>query len=145
VQFALVHAVATIRSRTVIHQKTIYSHLLSSFWDWDDFPSFGLATAVGLVSVFLITFTAIAFPFLFEWIGTAALLIEAMLGLPQVVKNYQRSSTEGFSWFLLGTWILGDAFKTVFFLANNTPYQFVMCGIIQLFVDAVMLAQMLIY
>ena len=43
------------------------------------------------------------------------------------------------------TWFVGDAFKTVFFIARHAPAQFIMCGAIQLIVDVLVAIQMRLY
>jgi hypothetical protein len=84
-----------------------------------------------------------------------------MLGLPQVWRNHQRQSTEGFRYVhlapsqhqklisgsrvLLVSWFGGDAFKTFYFYYSNAPFQFLLCGITQLTVDCVALAQWFFY
>jgi len=78
-------------------------------------------------------------------LGFAALSTEAVLGLPQIYKNYMAKSTAGLSMVLIGTWFLGDGYKTIFFIMKDLPFQFIMCGAFQLFVDVVIVLQMVIY
>lgn len=46
---------------------------------------------------------------------------------------------------LVFAWFAGDIFKTAFFLFRRAPLQFVLCGLIQLVVDAAVALQMRIY
>lgn len=118
----------------------------SQFWNWTDLFSYIAFTAlftltVGTVSLFLIPTSA----FYVELLGFFALATEAVLGLPQVVKNYKNQSVAGLSTVLLGTWFLGDGYKTVYFVFKNQPAQFIACGAFQLMVDCVLLFQYIHY
>jgi len=42
-------------------------------------------------------------------------------------------------------WVIGDSFKTYYYIANQLKYQFIACGIIQLCIDCVIIAQTIIY
>ena len=42
-------------------------------------------------------------------------------------------------------WLLGDAFKAFYFFRNVAPFQFIICGIIQLVVDVLISAQIFFY
>lgn len=76
-------------------------------------------------------------------LGTVALFTEAVLAVPQVIRNWQTGSADGLSWVLLGTFFLGDSYKTVYFYLKNQPFQFALCGSFQLFIDFVLAFQML--
>ena len=42
--------------------------------------------------------------------------IEATLGLPQLISNYQNKSVQGLSLTMIGMWFMGDFAKTVYFI-----------------------------
>lgn len=42
-------------------------------------------------------------------------------------------------------WACGDSFKTSYFVARGSPAQFVLCGVLQLFIDALIFAQIALY
>lgn len=84
-------------------------------------------------------------PAIWELVGTAALGIEAMLGVPQGWSNYKRKSTEGCSKELITSWFLGDLSKIVLFIIRDSPAQFIACGAFQLFMDFFILGQMQFY
>jgi hypothetical protein len=116
------------------------------FWNWTDLFSYIafialFALAVGTVSLFLIPVSTVYI----ELLGFFALATEACLGLPQVIKNYTNQSVAGLSTVLLGTWFLGDGYKTVYFVFKNQPAQFIACGAFQLMVDCVLLFQFVHY
>ena len=92
-----------------------------------------------------------------------AVLFEALLGIPQFLRNLRLKSTEGMSvkmvslfdrslfsctvhclWQVL-LWASGDIFKTVYFILRNAPKQFWICGILQISIDVAILGQVLLY
>jgi len=97
-----------------------------------------LFLAIWLVSVPL----SLALPAYVEALGLLAVLFEAMLAVPQVVRNHQRGTTEGLSAILVLTWVGGDAYKLGFCLVRNFPLQFIACAALQLALDAVVCFQM---
>ncbi|KAF9115154.1 PQ-loop repeat-containing protein 1 [Mortierella sp. AM989] len=74
-----------------------------------------------------------------------ALGIEATVPLPQAIQNYRSKSTAGFSPAILLMWVIGDSFKTYYYIKTSAKYQFVGCGIIQLCIDCVIITQTVIY
>lgn len=78
-------------------------------------------------------------------IGTFALLIESTLAMPQLLLNHQFKTTRGLRGELVFAWALGDAAKTILFLARGAPIQFLICGVVQLVVDFGIFYQMRIY
>lgn len=80
-----------------------------------------------------------------EIIGYLSLTIEAFLGFPQLLKNYQNKSTLGMSHHMVLLWTGGDLFKTGYFLVKKVPKQFIICGILQVSIDLMILAQISFY
>lgn len=76
-----------------------------------------------------------------ETLGFLAVLTEAMLGVPQLYRNYRHQSTEGMSIKMVLMWASGDTFKTAYFLLNGAPLQFSVCGLLQVLVDLAILGQ----
>ena len=42
-------------------------------------------------------------------------------------------------------WTLGDVFKTAYFVMNDSPAQFWVCGSVQILIDVAILLQVLLY
>lgn len=146
-QFVMLHVCCKYPSSSQKVAKSLLEEVSTNyFWNWPDMISYiafiGLfSTIVGVTSGLLIPVS----PLYVEVLGYAALMIEATLGLPQLIQNYKRQNTEGFSMVLLGTFFLGDTFKTVTFIARGNPMQFIACGVFQLLVDFALLYQVLTY
>ncbi|XP_001601933.1 solute carrier family 66 member 2 isoform X1 [Nasonia vitripennis] len=115
------------------------------FWKWTDFQSYVdfmlLFAFVGTVMMYLL----IDIPIFVESIGLLALLTEAMLGLPQFIRNFINKSTEGMSIAMVIMWTMGDTFKTCYFIQRSAPVQFQICGVLQILIDLTILAQVHLY
>lgn len=83
--------------------------------------------------------------FFVEFVGYLSLTIEALLGFPQLVKNFNNKSTLGMSLTMVLLWTGGDLFKTGYFFLNEVPKQFIVCGILQVSIDLAILAQVSLY
>jgi len=145
VQFVMLE-ICVRYAKGVKKSSTITDLDVSQFWNWSDLFSYVVFIAVfcltvGTISLFLIPISSAYI----ELLGTMSTTIEAVLGLPQAIKNYKSQSVEGLSPVLLGTWFLGDGFKTFYFIFKNQPIQFIACGIFQLLVDCVLLFQYFYY
>ncbi|KAM4721880.1 solute carrier family 66 member 2-like [Rhinophrynus dorsalis] len=112
------------------------------FWKWSRFEDY-------LQFCFCLTITGALLTYVFldasayvEGIGLLALLTEAMLGVPQLLKNFKSNSTRGMSVKMVVLWTAGDCFKTVYFIIKETPAQFWLCGTLQICLDVAILLQM---
>lgn len=74
-------------------------------------------------------------------LGLFALGLESALPVPQLLSNQRRKSLAGFRLSVLGGWLVGDAFKTVYFIINGSPVQFLAGGLFALSVDVAILVQ----
>ncbi|VDN58996.1 unnamed protein product [Dracunculus medinensis] len=74
-----------------------------------------------------------------------SLLVEACLGIPQLLRNYQRHATTGMSVRMVLMWLIGDCAKTVYFIVRSSPVQFWVCAILQITIDILILAQVHFY
>ncbi|CAL8360591.1 unnamed protein product [Lota lota] len=115
------------------------------FWQWSVFEDYLLFCLAFSVACCLLTLLLLDSPLFIEALGSLALLLEALLGLPQLLQNLQNRSTRGMSVKMVVMWTLGDIFKTSYFLLNQSPVQFWVCGSVQICVDAIILLQVFIY
>ncbi|KAG7571323.1 hypothetical protein FFLO_00675 [Filobasidium floriforme] len=116
-----------------------------NFWQWDRLGSY-LEFLAGFIVVMVIIHFALGWSSsVVESLGLIALGLESTLPIPQLLSNYRRRSTEGFSDLVLAGWLGGDIFKTGFYLARHSPMQFTICGAITVLLDLCVLAQRLIY
>ncbi|XP_012267779.2 solute carrier family 66 member 2 isoform X2 [Athalia rosae] len=112
------------------------------FTDFQSYLDFILLFgAIGAVVMYLFVDVLI----FVETVGLVAVLTEAMLGVPQLMHNFQQQSTEGMSITMVGMWTVGDTFKTCYFIAREAPVQFAICGALQVVVDISILGQVYLY
>lgn len=126
------------------------SQLIGDFWNWNEAatycnlqPDYFLLLFWAALST--LTLALRSLPVYFELLGFAALLTEAVLGIPQLLKNLKSGSTEGLSVGMIYGWAVGDVCKTAYFVGKAEPVQFVVCGVVQIAVDLSILAQVFLY
>ncbi|CAA16511.3 PQ-loop repeat-containing protein 1 [Caenorhabditis elegans] len=130
-----------------LRKSILKGDFIRSFWAWHDLASFIIALLVftifwsGIMSIIIHFQISI----LIETIGMIALLTEATLGVPQLLRNFQRKSTQGMSIPMVLAWLAGDLAKTGYFVATGSPKQFWVCAILQITIDILILGQVFIY
>lgn len=115
------------------------------FWAWTDFQSYIDFLLVVSLVMSLLTFLLLDFIIYVEILGFLALFMEAMLAVPQLVKNFKSKSTEGMSILMVLMWTVGDVFKTTYFILREAPAQFWLCGSLQVLIDVTILGQVQFY
>ncbi|CAM9793261.1 unnamed protein product [Lampetra planeri] len=118
---------------------------LRYFWQWSRFLDYLQFVAAFSLLAAGATFALLDLAAYVEALGFLATFSEAMLGTPQLYRNYRNRSTEGMSVVMVLMWTSGDTFKTVYFLAREAPPQFWVCGLMQVFVDMAILGQVFHY
>ncbi|XP_053662838.1 solute carrier family 66 member 2 isoform X2 [Anopheles marshallii] len=146
--FLMIHLCVKVRRNNAIMRmrERVFSDFDSRyFWQWTDFQSYLdfmlVVWAVGAV----ITYLMLSVTWFMETIGFLAVFTEAMLGLPQFVRNYKNKSTHGMSICMVIMWTAGDMFKTGYFILRHAPTQFWICGTLQVSLDLAILLQVYIY
>ncbi|CAD5205769.1 unnamed protein product [Bursaphelenchus okinawaensis] len=120
-------------------------HLISAFWKWNDLTSFVVALVLFSIVTAIITYLFSGYKIFVEGLGLVAVLTEACLGLPQLIRNFQRRSTQGMSVNMVLMWLLGDLGKTVYFVVRGNPAQFWICSLLQITIDVLILGQVYFY
>jgi len=116
-----------------------------NFWRWDNYRTY-VEWIVYITGFFgVLTFIFLNDQIYMEFIGYISVMIEACLGFPQLFANWKNKSTAGLSMELILLWFTGACGKTLFFILNNQPVQFIICGFIQLINDVWILFQMYTY
>ncbi|EXJ60929.1 alpha 1,3-glucosidase [Cladophialophora yegresii CBS 114405] len=86
-------------------------------------------------------------PFYITLLGYVGLAIEAILPVPQILKNHRARSCKGFRLSVIINWLAGDAMKmSYFFLSKEfVPWPFRLCGIFQACCDSYLGVQFWMY
>ncbi|XP_076283235.1 solute carrier family 66 member 2 isoform X2 [Lasioglossum baleicum] len=135
--FIMIKLCVSVQNRNQIIKTR--EHVFADFQSYLDFMLL-FAAVVGVV-----TYLLVDVPIFVEFMGLLAVLTEAMLGVPQFLRNFVNKSTSGMSIIMVTMWTLGDAFKTCYFFLKEAPIQFEVCGILQVIIDIAILAQVYIY
>ncbi|KAK6318328.1 hypothetical protein J4Q44_G00116190, partial [Coregonus suidteri] len=118
---------------------------LRYFWSWSAFEDYLLFCFAFTVLCAFLTLLLLDSVLFVEGLGSLAVLFEAMLGVPQLLQNYHNHSTRGMSVKMVLLWTAGDIFKTTYFVMNDSPSQFWVCGAVQILIDMAILLQVLYY
>ena len=108
-----------------------------NFWQWRTqrpYWSVLLYLTISLLAMQILLGSSSLYEGYTSLLGYVALTIEATLPLPQIVSNQQRRGCKGFRLSVLANWLIGDAFKMVFFFvksSDDVPWAFKLCGIFQ--------------
>ncbi|EFA04063.1 solute carrier family 66 member 2 isoform X2 [Tribolium castaneum] len=146
--FIMIHLCVRVRNRNQLMQarQRIFTDFdIKYFWNWNDFQSYIDCMLVFTIATSILMYVFIDKIIFVELMGFLAVFTEAMLGTPQLVKNFKSKSTEGMSVSMVIMWTCGDIFKTLYFLLREAPIQFWICGSVQVAVDVLILLQVYIY
>lgn len=144
---ALLHLCCDLQQSSTL---TTSRHLFTDFdpkyfWAWSRFLDYIQFCLSFTMVCLLVTYLLIDSQLFVETLGFTAVLIEAMLGVPQLCRNFKNKSTAGMSVKMVLMWTLGDIFKTVYFIINATPVQFWVCGALQICIDIAIFFQVFTY
>ncbi|CAH1108994.1 unnamed protein product [Psylliodes chrysocephalus] len=146
--FMMIHLCVSVRNKNQLvqaRQRIFTDFNAKYFWNWTDFQSYLDCVLIFTIAASLLMYIFIDYVIFVETVGFLALSTEAMLGTPQLVKNYRNKSTEGMSLMMVVMWTCGDIFKTTYFLVRDAPVQFWVCGSVQVTVDLLILLQVFIF
>lgn len=146
--FGMIHLCVRVRNRNQLHQarQRIFTDFdAKNFWNWSDFQSYLDCMLVFTIIASLLMYIFIEYIVFVEIVGFTAVFTEAMLGMPQLIKNFRNKSTEGMSLSMVVLWTCGDIFKTLYFFLRDAPLQFSICGTMQVIIDLLILLQVYIY
>eukprot|EP00828_Plagiopyla_frontata_P012797 TRINITY_DN1738_c0_g1_i1.p1 TRINITY_DN1738_c0_g1~~TRINITY_DN1738_c0_g1_i1.p1 ORF type:complete len:207 (+),score=15.58 TRINITY_DN1738_c0_g1_i1:103-723(+) len=144
-QFVLLHACVKYDNQLKKIESNVEFFSFYNFWRWGNYINY--VNFIIIFTIFAITMTtaSIYHPFLVEIIGLLSLCIEACLPMPQFYKNVQTKNTSGLSYAMIGCWFFGDLSKLIYYIFKNQPFQFIMCGLFQLFIDSCIVIQIRTY
>ncbi|XP_029463970.1 PQ-loop repeat-containing protein 1-like [Rhinatrema bivittatum] len=144
---AMLHLCCSVQSVNKVSTKR---HVLTDFdlryfWKWSRFEDYLQFCLFLTVLCTFITYMFMDAYVFVEGVGFLAVLTEAMLGVPQLLKNFRNRSTLGMSVKMVLLWTAGDCFKTGYFIIKQTPAQFWLCGLLQISIDVAILLQVYFY
>jgi hypothetical protein len=119
---------------------------LKDFWNWPYFLDyFGF---VFLLSIFLgLSSNLIGYDkkYYIEILGAISAVSESLIGWPQIWENYNTQNVKTLSYPMILFWIVGDCFKTSYYIFKNSPTQLILCGFAQICGDFIIIGQIYYY
>ena len=144
-QLILLHACVKYTSGNKNKSNSDY-FAFKEFWNWPYFMDYFY-----FVSVFTITLSLISNiigynnqPYV-NFLGAITAIIEAFLGVPQMVEIYRNKNVGTISYLLVASWFCGDIFKLLYYLNSNSPLQLILCDLFQLMVDSTIIFEIWYY
>ena len=144
-QLILLHACVKYSSGNKNKANSDY-FAFKEFWNWPYFMDYFY-----FVSVFTITLSLVSNiigynnqPYV-NFLGAITALIEAFLGVPQMVEIYRNKNVGTISYLLVASWFCGDIFKLLYYLNSNRPLQLILCDLFQLMVDSTIIFEIWYY
>ena len=127
--------------------RTLKSFLdIKKFWRWDNLFSF---LFYSIILAILIGFVCFIFgihnKIFLEILGYIATGIDVFLGLPQIYTNYKMKNLHSLSTIMVTSFLLGDSFRTYYYIYTQSPFQFILCGIMQVSINIILLLQIIYY
>ena len=105
---------------------------LKNFWRWDNLFSFLFYSIVLAILIGFVCFN----------IATG---IDVFLGLPQIYTNYKLKNSHSLSTIMILSFLLGDLFRTYYYITTKSPFQFILCGIMQVSINIILMLQIIYY
>ncbi|XP_020295698.1 PQ-loop repeat-containing protein 1 isoform X2 [Pseudomyrmex gracilis] len=99
--FVMIKLCINIQNRTQIikgKERVLTDFDARFFWKWTDFKSYLSFMVIFAVIGGLLTYLLVDIPIFIEIVGFLAVLVEAMLGVPQFLRNMSNKSTIGMSY-----------------------------------------------
>lgn len=119
---------------------------IKNFWRWDNLFSFLLSSIVLGIGIGLICFAfGIHNKIFLETLGYISTAIDVLLGLPQIYTNYKLKSSHSLSTLMIVSFLLGDSFRTYYYIITKSPFQFLLCGILQIAINMILMLQIIYY
>ncbi|KAG5179205.1 hypothetical protein JKP88DRAFT_147637, partial [Tribonema minus] len=106
------------------------------FWAWDSFGLYFGVTVLFSAVLALVSTYMYRFEWYTEGLGATAVSFEAVMSLPQMMRNFAQKSTAWLSLFMVCGWLGGDFLKIAYFLAKGVPAVFFYGAFVQTALDA---------
>jgi uncharacterized protein with PQ loop repeat len=119
---------------------------LKKFWGWDNLFSFLFYSVVlGILIGFVCFIFGIHNKIFMEILGYIATGIDVFLGLPQIYTNYKLQNARSLSTIMIASFLLGDTFRTYYYVTTKSPFQFILCGFMQISINIILMLQIFYY
>ena len=119
---------------------------ISKFWNWkNEFEYYKFMFLIILFLLLVSGLIGIHNQFLSNLFGTVSVIFEALTCAPQMITNFQSKNTKNISALMVVLWFIGDTAKMIYNIIYKTPIQMIISGIVQVFLDIVVIVQVYKY
>jgi hypothetical protein len=119
---------------------------IKDFWNWPYYEDFFLFI---LFFIILVSSTSILIGFdniyYIEFIGTMSAIVEAFLGVPQIIEIFRTQKVKALSYVMILGWLIGDFIKFLFYVKSSSPIQLTLTAVAQFTFDVVIILQIFYY
>ena len=117
----------------------------TNFWKWHDFIYYIEFMSILACTCAIGTYFYKGNETYSILLGNISSFFEAMLAVPQLIRNFMRRSTKGVTIILILGWVFGDAFKMYYYYSEDAPIQLFLCSAFQVLTDTTILLQFFIF
>ena len=119
---------------------------IKNFWKWNHLFSYIFYSCILTIIIGCICYI---FGFknevFLEIIGYISTAIDVLLGFPQIYTNYKLKNCNSLSTVMIGAFLIGDTFRTYYYILTKSPFQFILCGILQISINIIIMLQIIYY
>jgi solute carrier family 66, member 2 len=145
-QMVLLHKCVELSPDKISNKSDSNYFTLKDFWNWPYYEDFFFLI---LFFVILVSSTSIFIGFenkyYVEFLGSFSAIVEAFLGLPQILEIYRTKRVNTVSYVMIFGWLVGDFFKFCFYVKSAAPIQLILSAVGQFSFDIIIIMQIYYY
>lgn len=117
-----------------------------NFWKWKNEIEYYKFTII-FVMMFSVLCKVVGYNNMYyiDSIGAISTFSESVIALPQIKENFMTHNCKNISFFMVFMWLVGDIFKTIYYIFTLSPMQFVVFGCFQVMLDIILTSQVVYY
>lgn len=116
------------------------------FWEWDNMLPYIIyyILYIGFLTVLCLIF-GFYNKLMMNLFGLISAIIDAIMIIPQIILNYQLKNGDSLSVVLIFSFLLGDSVRLTYYFLTKCPWQFILCGFTQVFLNMILIFQIFYY
>ena len=117
------------------------------FWKWDNVSEYFIFIFISTMMFYLFCLgvNGLQNIFFVELIGAISVFSESIIAIPQIKENNLKKNCDNISLFMISSWLIGDIFKSGYYIFSGSPIQFIICGFFQVSLDIILTSQVIYY
>lgn len=119
---------------------------VKKFWMWERMVEYYLFTIFFVITIiFMCKVLGFENQLFINIIGAISAFSESVIAIPQIKANYIKKDVSNLSTMMVLLWLLGDTFKTFYYIFSSSPKQLIVCGFLQVSLDVTLTFQLYVY